>query len=81
MPVTKLSMRSPLATVRLVALPLSRSPARFGALRLPEPSRCPVCPSHPIATTVRHHRRRKHTSPVRATSPPFTARVPIKRTT
>jgi hypothetical protein len=79
-PVTKLSTGSPPATIRPVASPLSRSPARFGALCLPEPSRRPICSSHPVATTVRHHRRRKHTSLMRATSPPFTAWVPIKRT-
>jgi hypothetical protein len=56
-PVIRLSARSPSATARPVASPLSRSPARFGALRLPEPSRHPVCPSHAVATTVRHHRR------------------------
>jgi hypothetical protein len=57
-PVIRLSAHSPPATARPVASPLSRSPARFGALRLPEPSRYPVCPSHPVATTVLHHRRR-----------------------
>jgi hypothetical protein len=54
-PVTGLATRSPPATACPVASPLSRSPARFGALRLPEPSHRPVCPSHPVATTVRHH--------------------------
>jgi hypothetical protein len=57
-PVIRLSARSPPATTRPVTSPLSRSPARFGALRLPEPSRHPVCSSHPVAPTVRHHRRR-----------------------
>jgi hypothetical protein len=57
-PVIRLSARLPPATTHPVASPLSRSPARFGALCLPEPSRHPVCPSHPVATTVRHHHRR-----------------------
>jgi hypothetical protein len=57
-PVIKLSARSPPATTRPVASLLTRSPTRFGALHLAEPSCHPVCPSHPIATTVRHHRRR-----------------------
>jgi hypothetical protein len=52
-PVTELATRSPPATARPVASPLLRSPARFGALRLPEPSRRPVYLSHPVAPSAR----------------------------
>ena len=59
--VTRLSARSPPAVARPVASPLTRSPARFGAL-CPQalcPSRlvATACSSHPV-TTVCHHRRR-----------------------
>ena len=79
-PVIRLSARSPSATARPVASPLSRSPARFGALHLPEPSRRPVCPSHPVATTVRHHPRRGKLAGARHLSPPFPAPGANKRT-
>jgi hypothetical protein len=77
-PVTGLATRSPPATARPVASPLSRSPARFGALRLPELSRRPVCSSHPIATTVHHHPRRVKLVGARHLSPPSPPRAPIK---
>jgi hypothetical protein len=79
-PMTGIATRSPPATARPVASPLSRSPARFGALRLPEPSRRPVYPSHPVATTVRHHPRRGKLVGARHLSPPSSPRAPIKRT-
>jgi hypothetical protein len=60
-PMIRLSARLPMATARPVASPLTRSLARFGALR-PRA----LCPSRPVATacpsrlvaTVCHHRRR-----------------------
>jgi hypothetical protein len=42
-PVTRLSAHSPSATVRPVASPLTRSPARFGIMRP-----CALCPSRPF---------------------------------
>jgi hypothetical protein len=75
-PEIRLSAHSPPATARPVASPLSRSPARFDALRLPEPSRHPVCPSHPVATTMRHHHRhgkRRQCSPPPLPPPPSAA--------
>jgi hypothetical protein len=76
--VTRLATRSPPATARPVASPLSRSPARFGALGLPEPSHHPVCPSHLVVTTVRHHLRRGELAGARHLSPPSPPRAPIK---
>jgi hypothetical protein len=63
-PVTKLSARSPLATVRPVASPLTRSPARFGIMR-PRA----LCPSRPF--TPLHELSRRSCAP---SSPPWQAR-------
>jgi hypothetical protein len=61
--VTRLSARSPPATVRPVASPLTRSPARFSALRphalCPSRPFTPACPSHPVTTVCHHHSRGK----------------------
>jgi hypothetical protein len=62
-PVTRLSARSPPAIVRPIASPLTRSLARFGALRpralCPSRPFTPACPSRTVATVCHHHRRGK----------------------
>ena len=83
-PVTKLSARSPPVATHPVASPLTRSPARLApcgpvSLRQPEPSRHPPAQailSPPLCAII----AAVASSPVLATSPPFPARAPIKRT-
>jgi hypothetical protein len=53
----RLSMRSPPATAPPHPLAIARPPAELAPCACPEPSRHPVCPSHPVATTMHHHRR------------------------
>jgi hypothetical protein len=70
-PVIRLSARSSPAIACPVASPLTRSPARFGALhpRALCPSRpvATACPSCPVATVCHHRRRGKR----RRCSPPL----------
>jgi hypothetical protein len=80
-PVTRLSTRSPPAIVCPIASPLTRSPARFGIMRLRAlcSSRpfTPACPSRPVATMHHHHRRGKLTGARHLSSLP-PPRPPIK---
>jgi hypothetical protein len=76
----RISTRSPSATALPHLLAITRPRAELAPCACPEPSRHPVCPSHPVATTVHHHHRRgKHLR----CSPPFLfppPRPPIKGT-
>jgi hypothetical protein len=83
-PMTKLSTRSPPAAARSIASPLTRSPARFGALR--HPALCPSCPFTPPARAIPSSPlcaiiATVPSSPVLATSPPLPAPGAYKRTT
>jgi hypothetical protein len=53
----QLSTRSPPATTPPHPLAITRPPAELAPCACLEPSRHPVCPSHPVATTMHHHRR------------------------
>jgi hypothetical protein len=46
---------------------------------VPELSLHPACPSHPVTTSVRHHRRRGKIAGARHLSSPSSPRAPIKR--
>jgi hypothetical protein len=69
----RLSTRSPPATAPPHPLAITRPPAELAPCACPEPSCHPVCPSHPVATTMHHHLRRGKR---RRCSPPLLSPLP-----